>query len=182
MLRPYLRRIRSLTRDGLKFIWGSDGKHELYDLDRDPDELTNLVDSESHAAVRRQMEEELTAWHRNLSPQDQAADHEDLTVLYRCFADDDIEHVDGSVDLDFSWGAVGGAAGYHVVHSAEPGFGDHRVGLGCRPDPAARDRGTLQDEDRGLPTGAGDRLPPETAQSARSQRSRRWRARDHRGP
>jgi len=79
MLRPYLRRIRSLTRGDLKFIWGSDGKHELYDLARDPDELTNLVNSESHAAVRREMEEQLTAWYRNLSPDDEAVEHKDDT-------------------------------------------------------------------------------------------------------
>ena len=79
MLRPYMRRIRSLTRGDLKFIWGSDGKHELYDLARDPDELTNLVDSQPHAAARREMEEELTAWYRDLRPNEGAAEHEDDT-------------------------------------------------------------------------------------------------------
>ena len=33
-----------------------------------------------------------------------------------------IDGGDGSVDLDFAWNAVGGVAGYHVLHSAAVGF------------------------------------------------------------
>ncbi len=60
LLRPYLRRIRSLTRGDMKFIWGSDGRHELYDLASDPDELSNLINSDSHAEVARDMEARLS--------------------------------------------------------------------------------------------------------------------------
>jgi len=59
LLEPYLRRIRSLIRGDMKLIWGSDGRHELYDLASDPDELVNIIDSDSHAEVRRDMEARL---------------------------------------------------------------------------------------------------------------------------
>ncbi|MCK4408837.1 MAG: sulfatase, partial [Candidatus Eisenbacteria sp.] len=62
LLTPYLRRIRSLTSGDMKFVWGSDGRHELYDLARDPGELTNLADSGAHAELSRDMEARLTAW------------------------------------------------------------------------------------------------------------------------
>ncbi len=41
---PFDRKLRALRRsDGKKLIWASNGKHELYDLTRDPDELDNLA-------------------------------------------------------------------------------------------------------------------------------------------
>jgi len=51
-LQRYHRQLRSLTRDGWKLIWGSDGKHELYNLNGDPKELRNLI-AKSGAAKRR---------------------------------------------------------------------------------------------------------------------------------
>ncbi|MEE8572816.1 MAG: hypothetical protein V3T20_06115, partial [Gemmatimonadota bacterium] len=66
LLTPYLRRIRSLTRGDMKFIWGGDGRHELYDLAHDPDELTNLIESRKHSDVRHDMETRLTAWFQEL--------------------------------------------------------------------------------------------------------------------
>jgi subtilisin-like proprotein convertase family protein len=56
---------------------------------------------------------------------------------------------DGSVDLDFAWSAVGGAAGYHVLHSAEASF-DARVDLTGRTDGAT----TLTVEDAAAATPA----------------------------
>jgi len=41
-LEPYLRRLRSIEMDGLRLIWGSDGRQELFDLAEDPDEQRNL--------------------------------------------------------------------------------------------------------------------------------------------
>ncbi len=66
LLTRYLRRIRSLISDDMKFVWGSDGKHELYDLARDPGELTNLIDSGTHAELSRDMEDRLTDWFQEL--------------------------------------------------------------------------------------------------------------------
>jgi arylsulfatase A-like enzyme len=50
-LDPYRRRIRSLTAGGVKLIWGSDGRNELYDLGADPDERVDLIDSPAHSKV-----------------------------------------------------------------------------------------------------------------------------------
>jgi arylsulfatase A-like enzyme len=41
-LTPHLRRLRSIETDGLRLIWSSDGRHELFDLAEDPDERKNL--------------------------------------------------------------------------------------------------------------------------------------------
>jgi len=66
LLTPYLRRIRSLARGDMRFLWGSDGRHELYDQARDPEELTNLIESEEYAEVRHDMETRLTTWFQEL--------------------------------------------------------------------------------------------------------------------
>ena len=47
----YDRRLRAIySDDGYKFIWASDGKHELYSLEGDPSETTNLLDVEPEKA------------------------------------------------------------------------------------------------------------------------------------
>jgi arylsulfatase A-like enzyme len=51
-LAEYDRRMRAVIEDGWKLVWGSDGRHELYDLESDPKESHNLVD-ESSAQPRR---------------------------------------------------------------------------------------------------------------------------------
>ncbi len=48
-LAPYRRRLRAVQRDGLRFIWSSDGRHELYDLRVDPGENRNLYDASASA-------------------------------------------------------------------------------------------------------------------------------------
>jgi arylsulfatase A-like enzyme len=59
LLAPYLRRMRSLRVGGMKLIWGSDGRNELYDLTSDPGETANLIDSPGYAEVSRSMERRL---------------------------------------------------------------------------------------------------------------------------
>jgi len=54
-LRPYDRRIRAVIRDSIKLIWGSDGRHELYNLNRDPNELHNLIDQPEYAATQESL-------------------------------------------------------------------------------------------------------------------------------
>jgi arylsulfatase A-like enzyme len=59
-LAPYRRRIKSLTSGDMKLIHGSDGRDELYDLRRDPGELTNIIDSPEEAATVRGLEARLS--------------------------------------------------------------------------------------------------------------------------
>lgn len=49
------RRLASVEADGMKYLWASDGRHELYDLTADPNELSNLV--EARPQVVRELEE-----------------------------------------------------------------------------------------------------------------------------
>jgi arylsulfatase A-like enzyme len=42
VLGRYMRRLRSIEMDGLRLIWASDGRDELYELAEDPDEQKNL--------------------------------------------------------------------------------------------------------------------------------------------
>jgi arylsulfatase A-like enzyme len=73
LLKPYLRRIRSITAGDMKFVWGSDGQHELYDLSNDPDELTDLIDNPEYAGVAADLEARLTEWVAEHGSQDTGA-------------------------------------------------------------------------------------------------------------
>jgi len=53
-LAPFRRRIRSLRVGPHKLIWGSDGRHELYDVEADPGETRDLVASAPDVAGRMQ--------------------------------------------------------------------------------------------------------------------------------
>ncbi len=55
MLDKFKRRIRSITFNDMKLIWGSDGRHELYDLANDPEETENLIDNGAHSALMEEM-------------------------------------------------------------------------------------------------------------------------------
>jgi arylsulfatase A-like enzyme len=59
---PLERQLRALrSRDsGYKLIWGSDKRHELYDLARDPGETKNLAALEPEKA--RKLQEQLEKW------------------------------------------------------------------------------------------------------------------------
>lgn len=48
--RRFLRRFRAIKLEGYKFIWSSDGDHELYYIPEDPGELHNLIKSEPSRA------------------------------------------------------------------------------------------------------------------------------------
>jgi len=54
VLAPFRRRIRSLRVGPHKLIWGSDGRHELYDVEADPGELRDLAASAPEVAERMQ--------------------------------------------------------------------------------------------------------------------------------
>lgn len=54
-LRQYDRRMRAVIRNNIKLIWGSDDRHELYDLNHDPNELHNLFDQPEYAAIQEDL-------------------------------------------------------------------------------------------------------------------------------
>jgi arylsulfatase A-like enzyme len=61
-LAPFLRRLRALRgEDGWKLIWGSNGRHELYDLAADPDERVDRAAGEPErvAQMTRRLEARL---------------------------------------------------------------------------------------------------------------------------
>jgi arylsulfatase A-like enzyme len=55
--RYFTRRLKSLRRGPFKFIWASDGRHELYDVSQDPGESRNLTQTSPDTA--RELEAEL---------------------------------------------------------------------------------------------------------------------------
>ena len=61
---PYLRKLRAGFAGRYKLIWSSDGKHELYDLQSDPNETDNLAESEPKRVSR--MEAQLRNWVRSV--------------------------------------------------------------------------------------------------------------------
>jgi arylsulfatase A-like enzyme len=58
-LAPYLRRVRSLQVGDHKLVWGSDGRHELFDVATDPGELANRIATDPERA--RELEQQLLA-------------------------------------------------------------------------------------------------------------------------
>ncbi len=68
--RSFLRRFRAIELDGYKFIWSSDGDHELYFLPEDPGEQNNLIESEPQRAetLHKQLNEWLASIERYRPP------------------------------------------------------------------------------------------------------------------
>ena len=50
--KPFARRLRAMMQGDHKLIWGEDGRHELYDLKKDPWERVNLIESDPERAKR----------------------------------------------------------------------------------------------------------------------------------
>lgn len=70
---PYDRSLRMIRTPQHKLIWASDGRHELYDLQADPDETRNVLDGRPELFAR--LAQQLEAWHAQLgrAPQTHAA-------------------------------------------------------------------------------------------------------------
>jgi arylsulfatase A-like enzyme len=62
---------RALISGWAKYIWSSDGNHELYDLFSDPQENRNIYTSRRREAMR--LEERLRAWLSTFTPYDTAS-------------------------------------------------------------------------------------------------------------
>jgi arylsulfatase A-like enzyme len=58
-LAPYLRRLRSVELDGLRYVWGSDGRHALFDRAADPREERDLAGTAALADSERRLRLEL---------------------------------------------------------------------------------------------------------------------------
>lgn len=56
VLKPHLRRLRSVESEGWRLIWSSDGRHELYHLESDPGELRNRSGDAETRSVRTRLE------------------------------------------------------------------------------------------------------------------------------
>jgi arylsulfatase A-like enzyme len=64
---PLNRQLRAIRMRGLgyKMIWGSDGRHELYNLAQDPEETENLADREPERL--QELNAQLQAWLEGLN-------------------------------------------------------------------------------------------------------------------
>jgi arylsulfatase A-like enzyme len=58
---PHLRRLRAIRRGDRKLVWGSDGRHELYDLRSDPGETRDLLAGGGDGGEARALDELLAA-------------------------------------------------------------------------------------------------------------------------
>jgi arylsulfatase A-like enzyme len=70
------RSLTSIYSGSDKYIWSSNGEHELYDLEADPKESVNLVTQLPQRAV--QLEEIRTQWLGSFKPPDRSADKIEL--------------------------------------------------------------------------------------------------------
>ena len=61
---PWRRLQRAMIDDNDKFIWGSDGRHGLFDLAADPLETRNLVEEKPGRAA--ELQQALGEYHRSL--------------------------------------------------------------------------------------------------------------------
>lgn len=52
---PYLHRLRSVEAGDWRFVWSSSGRHALFDLARDPEELRNLAGTPDSAEIEHRL-------------------------------------------------------------------------------------------------------------------------------
>jgi arylsulfatase A-like enzyme len=62
----YDRALKMIRTERHKFIWASDGKHELYDILLDPDETHNIVNQ--HPETAQDLHQRLSVWRRGSQP------------------------------------------------------------------------------------------------------------------
>ena len=55
---------RMVRTDRYKFVYNGPDRNELYDIERDPAELTNLIDHPEYVETRRELEARLVGWMR----------------------------------------------------------------------------------------------------------------------
>ncbi len=55
-------KMRAVVSERCKYVYSHEDRDQLFDLERDPDELTNLVDDPAHAGLVHEMRTALSAW------------------------------------------------------------------------------------------------------------------------
>ena len=79
-LAPFKRSLRSVIVGGAKLVWASDGRHEVFDLATDPDELVNAWNGRADTDALRRLEGKLAeavsrfGADRKVTPEDVPAD------------------------------------------------------------------------------------------------------------
>lgn len=74
----YDRALKMIRTDQHKYIWASDDKHELYDLQADPDEARNII--AEHPDIAQDLDRRLTEWCTSFeatTPLDEAPDFDE---------------------------------------------------------------------------------------------------------
>lgn len=82
---PFNRALRSVRCGHHKYIWSSDGRDELFDLERDPGELHNLIEHQPELAaeLRREMESLVGNLEHSESEADSVLAEDDPEVIRR---------------------------------------------------------------------------------------------------
>jgi arylsulfatase A-like enzyme len=57
-------KMRAIVSERFKYVYSHEDQDQLFDLERDPDELTNLVDDAAHGAIVRELRTALHHWMR----------------------------------------------------------------------------------------------------------------------
>ena len=75
-LSPFWRRIRTVSQDGWKLHWGSDGGFELYHLTEDPHEARDLIDTADGASRKARLLERLQGFTEGYQAADDGSDRQ----------------------------------------------------------------------------------------------------------
>ncbi len=62
----YDRRLKTIRTDSFKYIWASDGNHELYDIRNDSAEINNLIETQPEKA--KELKTRLIEWLNSFEP------------------------------------------------------------------------------------------------------------------
>jgi arylsulfatase A-like enzyme len=65
----YDRALKMIRTENYKYVWSSDGNHEIYDLQADPDELCNII--EDHQNIAEDLDLRLKAWRESIGASNQ---------------------------------------------------------------------------------------------------------------
>ena len=58
--------MKIIRTEEFKYIWASNGKHELYNIQEDPEELNNLIETDTEKATK--LKAQLRDWLNSFEP------------------------------------------------------------------------------------------------------------------